>query len=141
MQKLTVKNNTMKKDGIRGLQEDTRLFGAKIKKAAVGLISGFFAGLFGSGGGIAVVEGLERAGTEERKAHATSLAVILPISILSAALYFTGGYVPLKNTLWLCGGAVAGGLVGAFFLSKVKLKILNRMFTLLILASGIRMLF
>jgi uncharacterized protein len=131
----------MKKDGIRDPQKDTGLFGAKIKKATVGLISGFFAGLFGSGGGIAVVEGLERTGTEERKAHATSLAVILPISILSAALYYTGGYVPLENTIWLCAGAVAGGLTGAFFLSKVKLKILNRLFTLLILASGIRMLF
>lgn len=110
-------------------------------KAGVGLVSGFFAGLFGSGGGIAVVEGLERAGTEERRAHATSLAVILPISVLSAVLYYTGGYVPITDTLYLSGGAVAGGLIGAFFLRKVKLKLLNRIFTLLILASGIRMLF
>jgi len=112
-----------------------------IKKASVGVVSGFIAGLLGSGGGIAVVEGLEAAGTEERRAHATSLAVILPISALSAALYFTGGYVPLSETLYLCGGAVAGGIVGAFFLSKVKVKLLNRIFTLLILASGIRLLF
>jgi uncharacterized membrane protein YfcA len=121
------KNNTMKKDSI--------------KKAAVGVVSGFMAGLFGSGGGIAVVEGLERIGTEERRAHATSLAVILPISVLSSVLYFTGGYVPLGQTLYLCGGAIAGGLLGAFFLSKVKVKLLNRIFTLLILASGVRLLF
>lgn len=112
-----------------------------IKKAAVGVVSGFIAGLLGSGGGIAVVEGLERAGTEEKRAHATSIAVILPISILSAALYFSGGYVPLPDTLYLCAGAVAGGLVGAFFLSKVRAKLLNRIFTLLILASGLRLLF
>ncbi len=112
-----------------------------IKKAAVGVLSGFISGLLGSGGGVAVVEGLEEAGTEERRAHATSIAVILPISVLSAALYFTGGYVPLTQTLYLCGGAVAGGLAGAFFLSRVKVKLLNRIFTLLILASGIRLLF
>ena len=89
-----------------------------IKKAAVGAVSGFIAGLFGSGGGVAVVEGLERTGTEERRAHAASLAVIFPISALSAALYGIGGYVPLESTLWLCGGAVAGGVLGAFLLNK-----------------------
>ncbi len=87
------------------------------------------------------MEGLENTGTEERRAHATSIAVILPISALSAALYFTGGFVPLTETLYLCGGAIAGGLVGAFFLSRVKVKLLNRIFTLLILASGVRLLF
>lgn len=87
------------------------------------------------------MEGLEAAGTEERRAHATSIAVILPISALSAGLYYAGGYVPLTETLYLCAGAIAGGLVGACLLSKVRVKILNRIFTLLILASGIRLLF
>ncbi len=113
----------------------------KIKKAAVAAVSGFLAGLFGSGGGIAAVEGLERAGTEERGAHAASLAVILPASLVSAALYYSGGFVPLENTLYLCAGAVAGGVAGAFLLRKIRPGLLNRAFTLLILASGIRMLF
>jgi uncharacterized membrane protein YfcA len=113
----------------------------KVKKAAVGLVSGFIAGLFGSGGGIAVVEGLELTGTEERRAHAASLAVIFPISVLSAALYGFGGFVPLKETLWLCGGAAVGGVIGAFFLKRVGVRTLNNIFTLLMLASGIRMLF
>jgi uncharacterized membrane protein YfcA len=113
----------------------------KIKKAAVGVVSGFIAGLFGSGGGIAVVEGLERTGTEERRAHAASLGVIFPISVLSATLYGIGGYVPLESTLWLCGGAVAGGVIGAFFLRRVGIRLLNNVFTLLMLASGIRLLF
>lgn len=112
-----------------------------IKKTAVGIVSGFLAGFFGSGGGIVVVEGLERAGLEERRAHATSLAVIFPISAVSAVLYYSGGLVPLNETLFLCGGAAAGGLVGAFFLGRIKTKLLNRIFTGLMLAAGIRMLF
>ena len=109
-------------------------------KAAVGAASGFIAGLFGSGGGIAVVEGLERTGTEERRAHAASLGVIFPISALSAVLYGTGGYVPLKDTLWLCVGAAVGGVIGALFLRRVGVRLLNNIFTALMLASGIRLL-
>jgi uncharacterized membrane protein YfcA len=112
----------------------------KVKKAAVGAICGMIAGLFGSGGGIAVVEGLERTGTEEKRAHAASIAVMLPISALSAALYGTGGYVPLGDTLWLCGGALAGGIAGACLLRRVKTRLLNSIFTALMLASGIWML-
>ncbi len=112
-----------------------------VKKAAAGIFSGFLAGFFGSGGGIVVVEGLERAGLQEKRAHATSLAVIFPISAVSAVLYYSGGFVPLRQTLFLCGGAAAGGLAGALFLGRINVKLLNRIFTLLMLAAGIRMLF
>lgn len=112
-----------------------------VKSAAVGAVSGFAAGLFGSGGGIAVVEGLERTGTDEKKAHATSLAVIFPVSAVSAVLYAASGFVPLEKTLWLCGGAAVGGVVGAYCLKRVGVRLLNNIFTLLMLTAGIRMLF
>lgn len=111
-----------------------------VKSAAVGLLSGVIAGLLGTGGGIAVVEGLERTGTQERRAHATSLAVIFPISAVSAVLYGLGGHVPLGDTLWLCGGAALGGLAGAFLLGCVGIRLLNNIFTLLMLVSGVWML-
>jgi hypothetical protein len=112
----------------------------KVKKAAVGMACGAIAGLFGSGGGVAIVEGLERTGTDEKRAHAAAVAVMFPISALSAALYGTGGYVPLEGTLWLCGGAAAGGILGACLLRRLKTKWLNGIFTLLMLASGVWML-
>lgn len=112
----------------------------KVKKAAVGVVCGLIAGLFGSGGGIAIVEGLERAGTDEKRAHAVSIAVMFPISALSAVLYGAGGYVPPGSTLWLCGGAVAGGYLGACLMRRMKTKLLNSVFTLLMLASGVWML-
>lgn len=111
-----------------------------VKTAAVGMLSGLLAGLLGTGGGIAVVEGLERTGTGERRAHATSLAVIFPISALSAALYGSGAHVPLCETLWLCGGAALGGLAGAFLLGRIGIRLLNNIFTLLMLISGAWML-
>lgn len=112
----------------------------KAIRAAIGIISGFIAGLLGSGGGIAVVEGLERFGTEERRAHAMSLAVIFPISAVSAVMYGMGGHVPLEATLWLCGGAALGGIAGAFLLGRVGIRLLNNIFTLLMIISGIWML-
>ena len=112
-----------------------------LKKASVGAAAGFVSGFFGSGGGIIVVEGLERIGLEEHRAHATSLTVIFPISVVSAALYYGGGFVPLSDMLWLCGGAVLGGFIGARLLGRIATKWLNRLFTLLMLVSGVRLLF
>lgn len=112
----------------------------KVKRNIIGVFAGILAGFFGSGGGVVVVEGLQRSGVEEKQSHAMSLAVIFPIAIVSAFLYHSGGYVELGKTLWVCGGAVAGGIVGALFLKNIKTKWLNRLFTLLMLASGIWML-
>ena len=56
----------------------------KCKRTAIGLVTGFANGLFGSGGGTIVVPAMERfLGEEEHKAHATAIAVILPLSLLS----------------------------------------------------------
>ena len=108
-----------------------------VKQKIVGLAAGILAGFFGSGGGIVVVEGLQRTGEEEKKSHAMSLVVIFPIAVVSAILYFSGGFVKLTPTLWLCGGAAIGGLIGAVFLQNINTRLLNRIFTLLMLASGI----
>jgi uncharacterized membrane protein YfcA len=124
---LAAKNNSMKK--------------FSFKKAAVGAVAGLLSGFFGSGGGIIVVEGLERTGLEAHRAHATSLAVIFPISAAAAALYYTGGFVPLWDTLALCGGGAVGGILGACLLARLNTRWLNRLFTLLMLAAGVRMLF
>ena len=111
-----------------------------VKKAGVGFVSGVIAGFFGSGGGIVVVEGLERTGLEERRAHATSIAVIFPVCAAAAAMYGSGGFVPLGDTLWLCAGSAVGGCIGALLLRRIKTKWLNRLFTLLMLAAGVRLL-
>ena len=60
----------------------------KCKRTAIGLVTGFANGLFGSGGGTIVVPAMERfLKVEEHKAHATAIAVILPLSLLSLGVY------------------------------------------------------
>lgn len=46
---------------------------------------------FGSGGGMIAVPMLEKGGSEAKKAHATSIAITLPLSIISGLVYFKGG--------------------------------------------------
>ncbi|MCL2592341.1 MAG: sulfite exporter TauE/SafE family protein, partial [Defluviitaleaceae bacterium] len=54
---------------------------SKIKIVIIGLITGFFNGLFGAGGGSVLVPCMRRfLNIEVHKSHATSIAIILPLT-------------------------------------------------------------
>ncbi len=119
-----------------------KIISSRIGKSIYGGLCGLINGFFGSGGGIIAVQLMEKGGIEHKKAHASSLIIIFPLCAVSAAVYFfTGSAVFDENTIWLLGGAALGGILGAFLLGKLKSKIIDNIFTLLILASGIRMVF
>ncbi len=115
----------------------------KWKKLAIGLVTGFANGLFGSGGGTIVVPAMERfLKVEEHKAHATAIAIILPLSILSLVIYLwkTDVGAVWKLALWASAGGLAGGIVGARLLSKVSGIWLHRIFGAFMLAAAVRMI-
>lgn len=106
----------------------------------LGIFSGFVNGFFGSGGGMIAIESMERSGLESRRAHASSILFILPLSIMSAAVYFLKSrlsFVPEHRIL--LGGAAVGGFVGAKFLGKLSSTWIDRIFTILMILSGFRM--
>ena len=79
-------------------------------------------------------------GLEQRQAFSTSLAVILPLCILSAAVYlFRGGLDLLAALPYLIGGTVGGWLGGRWF-RGVRVVWLRRAFGLLLLYGGARCL-
>ena len=78
---------------------------------------------------------------ETHKAHATTVAVILPLSVLSAVVYTKGVDVDWRAVLWVSLGGVAGGIIGAKLLSKLAGKWLNILFGLFLAAGAVRMLF
>lgn len=106
-----------------------------------GTLCGFLNGFFGSGGGVVAVPILEKAGCPPNEAHATSVALIFLLSLLTAAFYgFTDGldfdgawkYIP-----W----GVIGAVTGSIFLKKIKAQWLKRLFGGVVTAAAVRMLF
>lgn len=105
------------------------------------MIAGFFNGLFGSGGGSILVPSLERfLKMEEHKAHSTTIAIILPLSIVSIFIYFNGINVDFKEVLWVSLGGILGGFLGAKYLKKVPSKYLHKIFGAFMLLGAFRLI-
>lgn len=114
----------------------------KIKVTVLGFISGILNGLFGAGGGVLVVPMLEQLDLPPQKSHATSIAIILPLSIATTISYSISR-VPTHFTelFWLVPFGLVGAFLGAKLLCKIKDTVLTKIFALIIIYSGIRMLF
>lgn len=111
-----------------------------VKTALIGIVTGFANGLFGSGGGTVVVPCMEKyLGVDAHKSHATAIAVILPLSILSAAIYIFKADVPWGQTFAVSAGGILGGVVGAKILNKISSRKLHIVFGLAMLAAAVRM--
>ena len=112
----------------------------KIIAAAGGLFIGFINGFFGSGGGMLCVPLLERVLKEETKrAHATAILVILPISIASAVVYLTGGFWDTTVVVPATLGVVAGGVGGALLLKILPAKTVGLIFAFTMIGVGIKL--
>ena len=107
----------------------------------LGIVTGFANGLFGSGGGIIAVPMLERAGLEQKKSHATSISITLPLSIVSAIFYSCKGTFNFSETWPLIPAGLIGAVIGSIFLKKISNNFLRKIFGILLILSGIRMLF
>jgi hypothetical protein len=108
----------------------------------IGLAVGLLNGLFGAGGGSVLVPALQKfLKFETHKSHATALAVILPLSVVSAAIYIYGVEIDWKIVLLVSAGGVCGGVIGAKILKKLAAWWLNILFGLFLAAGAIRMLF
>jgi len=102
--------------------------------------SGVINSLLGVGGGILVITILSKLDLEPKKAHATSICVILPICIFSAFLYLYRQRVKISDVAEYVFGGVLGSIVGAFILSKLNPKILKRTFGGFVIWAALQLL-
>jgi len=108
----------------------------------VGLAAGLLSGIFGVGGGVLIVPGLMLvAKMEQRRAHGTSLAAVLPIAITGLVTYLTYDNVDWWAAACLVAGALPGALLGTKWLATVNKKLLTWLFIVIALASAVRLFF
>ena len=115
-----------------------------LKKALATVLGAFSGGvnvLFGGGGGMLVVPALRYGlGIEEKRAHASAIAVMLPLSTVSAAIYTMRGVWDVRLGLLVGCGAVLGGAMGALLLKKVPKTALSLLFYGVMIYAGVKFL-
>lgn len=104
---------------------------------AVGIINGFL----GAGGGMLAVPLLKKQGLEQKQAHASAIAVIFPLSCISAILYLVTDRVDLMQAVPYLPAGVAGALFGIWLMPRLPDKVLRKVFAVFMLWAGIRMIF
>ena len=107
----------------------------------IGCFIGFINGFWGGGGGMVCVPTLTSLlGVADKKAHATTLLIMLPLSIASFIVYMLKGNIEWATAGVVTGGFVLGGIAGALLLKKINNIVLRIVFSLVIIAGAIKML-
>ena len=108
-----------------------------LKYALTGGITGLLNGIFGAGGGLLAVPMLKKSGLPAKKAHATSIAITLPLSLLSAILLFFGG---IRGDIAAAAG-LPGAWLGSRLLKRIDPSLLKRIFGGVMILSAVRLFF
>lgn len=111
-----------------------------LKGGLSGLAAGVLNGLLGAGGGMVIVPLFEKAGLKPTQAHATSIAVITPLCVLSAFFYLHGGDFTLRDALPYLPAGLIGAFCGAKTLPHIPQEILRRAFGAFMLYAAFRLL-
>ncbi len=105
-----------------------------------GLLAGVINGLLGAAGGLIVVPALRASGTEPTRAHATSVAIVLPLCVASVLAYRGAGFFAWADALPYLPGGLLGAGVGAWLLPKLPASVLRRVFGAFMLWAAFRLL-
>jgi len=111
-----------------------------IKNVASGMAVGFVNGIFGAGGGMIAVPLLKKSGLSQKQAHANAVAVILPITVISAILYLVKGNVTLHDSWIFIPTGLMGSVIATFVLQKTSNKVLQKIFAAFMIYAGVRLL-
>ncbi len=112
-----------------------------VRCTIVGLVAGLMSGVFGVGGGVLLVPALVLVlHFDQRLAHGTSLAAVLPIAIASLVSYAIHGEVDYTVGLFLAIGAVGGAVLGTYFLHRLRHDVLAIAFAVLLLITAARLI-
>lgn len=110
------------------------------KSAAAGFVAGILNGLFGSGGGMAAVPMLKKSDLSVKEAHATSVFIMLILSVLSSFLYLSTDRLTLGDALIFIPGGIAGSLLGSAAFKRLRSSALRRIFGGFVVFAALKIL-
>jgi uncharacterized membrane protein YfcA len=112
-----------------------------VQVIAVGLVSGFLSGIFGVGGGILIVPALVLVlRIDQRLAHGTSLAAVIPIAVSGTLGYTLDDKIDWSASVCLAVGAAAiGAVVGTHLLHVLPRRGLALAFAGVLALTAVRM--
>ena len=106
----------------------------------VGLVGGVVNGLFGAGAGLLLVPLISvTSKLEEKKTHATTLACVMLMCVVSSIVFIVNKQVDYKLTMWCLFGSIAGAILGTFLLQKFKNRVINLIFSAILIIAGVLM--
>ncbi len=110
-----------------------------------GIAAGFLNGFLGAGSGVVLmfaVAALNSDKSEEaaRDNFATVVACVLPLSLVSTAIYISKDAASGELVGRFALPAVAGGLFGAILTEKLNTKILRLVFAVVVIIAGVNMI-
>lgn len=106
-----------------------------------GTVIGFINSFFGAGGGIVAVPILKKSGLSQKEAQATAVSLILPLTVITAFIYYLQGNLVIKDALPFLPLGFLGAIFGAYLLNKTSNKVLKNIFALFMIWAGLRMIF
>ena len=116
---------------------------AVILLVIVGLAAGALSGMIGIGGGIIIVPALVYVlGFSQLQAQGTSLGLLLlPAGILAVWNYYKQGYIDIKVVGIMFVSFVLGGWLGSKFALSIPQETVKKIFAIVLLLVGCKMLF
>lgn len=111
-----------------------------IKTILIGGVGGACAGLIGIGGGIIMIPGMVLLlDLNQHTAHATSLAAIAPLAVISSVIYSNYGNLNFSLAILFAIGGILGAYIGSSMMPYVKPTILKRILAIACILTAIKM--
>jgi uncharacterized membrane protein YfcA len=109
----------------------------------LGLVIGVLSGILGLGGGIFLVPALMFLFKfSPYQAQGTSLAVLIPpIGLFAALEYYRRGHIDFTVVGLICLGFVFGAFAGAFFVDRIPVPLMRRIFGFFLFFVSLQLIF
>ncbi|MBA2529200.1 MAG: sulfite exporter TauE/SafE family protein [Euzebyales bacterium] len=107
----------------------------------LGLAAGALSALMGVGGGVIMVPAMVLLlGFSQHLAEGTSLLIIVPTAVVGSLRHARHGYTDWKLGLLIGLGGIAGAQLGSFVALALEADVLQRLFAVFLLVTGVRLL-